>query len=131
KAAKLIAVPSNLTTAAAVANASYQAGKTTYTWINDYVTNFPQVTSAAIAADIDRRFSPNAARWVKEQYALVHLSLLAEDDATRTGLATLSAASGLANATGLDPLGISGVVSAFAKPICSTDDPLPQVSPRY
>lgn len=111
--------------AGAAANASYQAGATTALWVNDYVGSFRQLTSTEIAAEVDRRFSPTAARWVKEQYALVHMNMMLGDDVAKTALNTLNAASGF------DPSGVSGVVSAFAKPICATDEAFPQVSPRY
>ena len=62
---------------------------------------------------------------MKEQYVLINLNLAATDNATKTALNTLNAVSGF------DPSGVTGVVSAYAKPICSSDDPFPAVHPRY
>jgi hypothetical protein len=112
-------------TAGAIANASYQAGQTTYMWVNDYVGNFRQLTNDDINNQVNAKFSAAGARWVKEQYAMVHLNMMAADDAINTALNALNAASGF------DPTGVSGVVSAFAKPICSTDSPFPAVNPLY
>ncbi len=123
--ATLMAVKEGVSTAYAVGNASYQAGMTTYTWVNDAVGTFDQITTKAVNDQVNRSFSPLAARWVKEQYALVNLNIVAPDDGTKTALATLSAASGF------DPTGISGVVSAYAKPICVGDEPFPAVHPKY
>ena len=111
--------------AGSVANASYQAGQTTYMWVNDYVGNFRQLTNDNINNTINAKFSPTAARWVKEQYAMVHLNMMMDDNSIQTALNVLNAASGF------DPTGVSGVVSAYAKPICMTDDPFPNVSARY
>jgi hypothetical protein len=124
-AAKLISERTAITEAIAVANATYQAYNSTYLWVNDYVGNFAQLTSTDINNTINSKFSPAAARYVKEQYALVHLNMVAGDDATKTMLNTLNAASGF------DPTGVSGVVSAFAKPICAGGDPFPNVRAAY
>jgi hypothetical protein len=118
-------IKAGATAAYAVGNAAYNAGDLTYTWINDAVGSFDRITSPAIANQINRSFSPTAARWVKEQYAMVNLTIMAPDDGTKTALNTLSAASGF------DPTGISGVVSAYAKPICAGDEPFPTVHPKY
>jgi len=124
-AAKFISERTALTEAIAVANATYQAYNSTYLWVNDYVGNFPQLTSTDINNTINSKFSPAAARYVKEQYALVHLNMVAGDDAMKTMLSTLNAASGF------DPTGVSGVVSAFAKPMCASGDPFPNVRANY
>jgi hypothetical protein len=124
--AKFLSERTTLTEVVATANATYQAYNATSMWVNDFVGDFAQLTSADINNQITNNIkSPAAQRYVKEQYSLVHLGIVANDNATKQMLAELNAVSGF------DPTGVTGVVSAFAKPICATNEAFPKVAPRY
>jgi tectonin-like protein len=108
-----------------VALAAKAVGETTTVWLNDYLGSFSDVTTPEVAAEINKRFSPKAATWVKTQYAYQNLSLMAAADGFKTAQTTLTVV-GL-----MDPIGVVGVAEAFTQPICNVQDPFPAVSPKY
>jgi hypothetical protein len=99
---------------------------TTQLWVDEYVGSFSTLTSPEVVREIDRHFtSQDSRRWIEQQYALNHLGLMLQSDLGQTRHNTLDALSGL------DPIGVTGVVSAFDHPICSLGVPFPQVHPYY
>ncbi|MFH2204073.1 MAG: hypothetical protein ABIJ96_13215 [Elusimicrobiota bacterium] len=101
----------------------YQLGSTIGLWVTDAVANFDQLTTPEIKAALAKgcKGHPRAEQFIKEQYALQNLNLMLEKDGIQTAKNTLAAASNF------DPTGISGVVSAYANPICSHTEPFPSV----
>jgi hypothetical protein len=127
-AGKYLAVVSALKAAArarAAGNAALQAGVTVKLWVDDFAAHFDKMTTPEVKRQIEMRFSPRAQEWIKRQYALNHLHLMLTRDVVETDLRELSAISGF------DPSGVTGVISAFAKPICSSADPFPSVRAFY
>jgi hypothetical protein len=108
-----------------VALAAKAVGETTTLWLNDYLGSFSDVTTPEVAAEVNKRFSPKAATWVKTQYAYQNLSLMAAADGFKTAQTTLTVV-GL-----LDPIGVVGVAEAFTQPICNVQEPFPAVNPKY
>jgi len=113
------------TEAKQVGTVAYEAGQTTALWVNDYVGNFEHMTNKKVVTELSKHFSGNALLWVKQQYAKNHLTLMLKSDGIQTAENMLSTVSAF------DPSGVSGVVSAFAKPICAFDQPFPGVSRLY
>ncbi len=91
----------------------------------EFADNFEVLTSKEIAAEIDNRFSKDAAYQLKRQWGLSHLTLMLNAD----GFATASNVIGIASAA--DITGITGVVAAYMHPICENNTPFPTVHPLY
>ncbi|MCB1025656.1 MAG: hypothetical protein KDB79_14765, partial [Acidobacteria bacterium] len=91
----------------------------------EFANNFGDMTSPEIEAEIDKRFSKEAAIEVKKEWGRHHILLMMEANALNTTQNFLSIA-GIA-----DPTGLVGVVSAFTNPICQPETPFPRVNPKY
>ena len=91
----------------------------------EYADNFDKLTSPAIAAQIDQRFGEEGAYQVKREWGVRHvfLTLNANGFATATNQVNLASA--------IDITGVSSVVAAYMKPICSNNTPFPAVHPLY
>jgi hypothetical protein len=100
---------------------AYEINKTIYLWVNDYAGNFESMTTKRVVTELSNHFSGNALLWVKQQYAMNHLTLLLKSDGIETAQNILSTVSTF------DPAGIFGVIDAFAKPVCKTDQSFPTV----
>jgi len=122
KAAKVADLAS---TAADVVLLAKDVADTTSTWVDDFVADFASVTTPRAQREVDRVFTGAANTWVKRQYAMVHLSLLAQSNGIQTAQTALSAVALF------DPTGVAGVVDAFAKPVCETEASFPSVSRLY
>jgi hypothetical protein len=123
KAEKIVDITSKVGEAALVANDIYETSKS---WSDDYIADFENVTTREVLNRINSEFpNPEANRWVKRQYALVHLSMVAKANGIQTAQTALSAVALV------DPIGVAGVVEAFLKPICSSNDPFPSVRKLY
>lgn len=119
KAEKVADITSKVADVTLLAKDVYE---TTNAWADDFIADFANVTTAEVQNTINREFpNPQANRWVKKQYAMVHLSLVAKANGLQTAQTTLSAVALV------DPIGVSGVVEAFLKPICTSNDPFPAV----
>lgn len=101
---------------------AYELNKTIYLWVNDYVGNFQSMTTKRVVTELSKHFSGNALLYVEQQYAMNHLTLLLKSDGIETGQNILSTVSTF------DPTGVLGVINAFAKPICKTDQVFPAVT---
>lgn len=122
KAAKVADLAS---TAADVVMLAKDVADTTATWVDDFVADWRNVTTERVQREVDARFKGDANTWVKRQYAMVHLTLLAQQNGIMTAQTALSAVAMF------DPTGVAGVVDAFAKPICKADAPFPNVRVLY
>ena len=105
-----------------VGTVAYELSKTTDLWVNDYVGNFENMTNKKVVSEMSSRFSGNALLWIKQQYAKNQLTLMLKSDGIDTAENVLSTVSAF------DPSGVTGVISAFAQPICSTDKSFPTVT---
>ena len=92
----------------------------------EFADNFDVLTSPEIGAEIDKRFGKEAARQVKRQWGIRHLTLMLQTDG---GFQT--AQSVVSTVAAVDPTGLVGVADAFMKPICSNNAPFPVVHPLY
>lgn len=109
-----------LKTVKTAASVGFQVGKTVDLWVKD--ANFAKLTTPAIKKELEERLrNPSQLAWIKRQYALNHLHLMLTRDIIETDLRMLSAVSNF------DPTGVTGVIAAFAKPICSSADPFPNI----
>jgi len=110
-----------------VRNVATQTAKTVDMWVTDAVGDFKEMTSADVVSALDQKFKghPQAELWVKQQYVLQNLHLMLKNDMGDTATNALAAASSF------DPTGVSGVVSAYLNPKCSTEDAFPNVRVLY
>ncbi|EJK44367.1 hypothetical protein THAOC_37096, partial [Thalassiosira oceanica] len=97
-------------------NTYAQEGKTIYDAANDFSTSFSsefaELTNQEIADEIDNRFEPDTAAFLKKQWAFVEYSEMAEVEGW-------DFASKIATVADLvDPTGVIALVSAYAKPKC-------------
>ena len=113
-----------------------QAMKTTYdvastvyeaqnTYRSTFSEDFVEQTSPEIAARIDAEFPADVAAHIKRSWADVQLARLASTEgweAAETALTVVSL---------VDPTGVVGVVSAFAKPVCQPLMPFPTLAGSY
>ncbi|MDA8130370.1 MAG: hypothetical protein M0011_02580 [Elusimicrobia bacterium] len=95
-------------------------------WVNDYSRNFDKLTTPGIAARLHAACAGHAEaeEYLKKQYALVNLDMMLEKDVGETAKSTLAVASGF------DPTGVSGVVSAYWQPVCTPPEAFPKVTFR-
>ena len=82
-------------------------------------------TSKEINDEINRRFRPKTASYLKKRWGDIQLKEMAEADGMGIAQDVLSMAS-LA-----DPTGVVGAVASFTKPICQTVIPFPSLSGGY
>ena len=91
----------------------------------EYADNFDKLTSPAIAAQIDQRFGRNGAYQVKREWGVRHIFLMLNADGFTTATNQVNLASAI------DVTGVSSVVAAYMKPICSNNTSFPTVHPLY
>jgi hypothetical protein len=89
---------------------------------NAFAEDFAGQTSPAINDEINRRFTPLVAEFLKRQWADVELVMMAEVNGWITASRLLSFAA-IA-----DPTGLVALAAAFAKPLCKTAVPFPCVA---
>lgn len=136
--------PSNLEKGASVVRRIYQARtgtklsqsittfkvvKAGYTALTDYrkafADNFIEQTSIAINQEIDDNFTPKTARYLKEYWATIQIKEVAEANNWQIAQTTMAVASII------DITGVTGLVAAFAKPICQDAVAFPKLSQSY
>jgi hypothetical protein len=76
--------------------------------------DFVTLTSAGINAEIDRRYHPSTANYIKQAWAEVHFRQLA------AAYGWVAADTALTVASIIDPTGITSVLAAYVKPLCQT-----------
>jgi hypothetical protein len=87
-----------------------------------FVADFVAQTSTTIDAEINRRFHPATARFLKKAWADVQLAEMTAANSWETASTVL----GFIGV--IDIAGVMGVVSAYTKPICLEDKPFPCIS---
>ena len=100
----------------------YETYNTTSLWLNEFVGDFEHMTTKRVVSELERRFKGDALLWVKQQYAMNHLTLMLKADGIDTAESVLTAVSAF------DPTGITGVIDAYANPKCATAEPFPVVT---
>lgn len=87
-----------------------------------YAEDFEELTSTEINAEIDKHFVRETANYLKEVWGAMQLAEMAEANGWQIAESVLAAAS-IA-----DISGITGLVAAYAKPICKAIVPFPCLS---
>lgn len=90
-----------------------------------YAEDFANQTSPAINKEIDDRFNPDTAAYIKKQWASVQLNEMVsvrDFNITNDVLSALSIA---------DISGVSGLVNSFLHPVCADVIPFPTLSQNY
>ena len=100
-----------IATNAKIANTAYKAMKQ---YRETFADDFGEQTSPEIEEELDSHFHPTTARFLKELWGERMINDLAEANKWQLASTTLAAASIV------DITGVTGVVSAYAKPVCST-----------
>ncbi len=106
-----------------VGTVAYAANQEILLWVNEYVGDFKNMTNQKVVTELNNQFGskPQALLWIKQQYALNHLTLTAQSDLDETSKNVLGAAAAF------DPTGVTGVVDAFLKPVCVNTKSFPTV----
>jgi hypothetical protein len=106
-----------------------KVGYLVYSATSDYskafAEDFTNQTSPEINAEIDRRFHPTTAYLIKKEWGLVQLEEMATVNNWKIAKNVLSAVSIV------DITGVTGVVSAYTKPVCGETLPFPTLSQSY
>ena len=107
----------------------YKIGKLEYDATKDYFSAFAEdfinQTSPEINQEIDNRFNPQVARFIKESWGNVQLDEMSISNGFNIAGNVLSAVSIV------DPTGIASVINAFAKPVCQDVVSFPNLSRSY
>ncbi len=90
-----------------------------------YAADFANQTSPAINATIDAQFAPNAALFIKKQWALQSMTAMQAAQDFEIAQDVLTAVSIV------DISGVTGLVASFTKPICQDATPFPTLSQSY
>lgn len=107
-----------------VGTVAFETDKTMQMWVTDYIGDFESMTTKRVVTELSKHFNGPTLYWVKQQYAMNHLTLILKSDGIQTAQNVLSAISTF------DPTGVTGVVSAFANPMCASDQNFPPVKLR-
>lgn len=93
-----------------------------------YAESFEDLTSPAIKREIEKNFGVMGSQYIERQWGMSHLTFtLAADKMVIVN----NIADTMAWIPTMDPLGVSGVISAFMHPVCSADSPFPTVHRLY
>ncbi|MBE7170785.1 MAG: hypothetical protein INR73_09350 [Williamsia sp.] len=90
-----------------------------------YVENFAALTSPEINAEIDLQLDTLTAKFVKETWADLQITEMAQTNGFVIAHEVLSTVSSV------DPTGVLGVVDAYTKPVCGANMPWPILSKPY
>jgi hypothetical protein len=105
-----------------VSSTLYQAGSDFSTVFAD---DFANQTSAEIDREINNRFRPEVARYLKEQWGMVQLHQMSSANGFVVAQDTMAIVSLV------DITGITGMVGSFVKPVCQTATPFPALQRSY
>jgi len=111
-----------ITNANRVGTPAYEAYQTTNLWVTEFVGDFEHMTTKRVVAELSTRFKGDALLWVKQQYAMNHLTLMLKSDGIETAENVFTAVSAF------DPTGITGVIDAYANPKCVAAENFPAVA---
>jgi len=101
---------------------AYDLYNTTNLWVNDFVGDFEKMTTKRVVTELSGRFRGDALLWIKQQYAMNHLTLMLKSDGIET------AQNALHTVSAFDPTGVTGVIDAFANPKCAANENFPAVA---
>ncbi len=87
----------------------------------EFSKQFAEQTSPEIAVEIERRFGPKGAEYIRQQWADKHLSMMVEADAWAASKNVLTVAA-IA-----DPTGLVSVVNAYLHPVCKESAVFPNI----
>lgn len=88
---------------------------------HDYAENFEEQTTKEINDAIDQNFAPHTATYLKQQWAMRELMIMAE--ANDWGIAT----DALLFSSAFDPTGVLDVIAAYTKPNCVVNEKFPVI----
>jgi hypothetical protein len=91
-------------------------------WLTEFVGDFEHMTTKRVVSELERRFKGDALLWIKQQYAMNHLTLMLKSDGIDTAESVLTAVSAF------DPTGLTGVIDAYANPKCAAAENFPTVA---
>jgi hypothetical protein len=91
-------------------------------WLTEFVGDFEHMTTKRVVSEMEKRFKGDALLWVKQQYAMNHLTVMLKADGIDTAESVLTAVSAF------DPTGMTGVIDAYANPKCAADENFPAVA---
>jgi hypothetical protein len=103
-------------------SAGYETYNTTSLWLTEFVGDFEHMTTKRVVSELERHFKGDTLLWVKQQYAMNHLTLMLKADGIDTAESVLTAVSAF------DPSGLSGVIDAYANPKCAGAENFPTVA---
>jgi hypothetical protein len=103
-------------------NYGYDLSVASHNYYEAASSNFDVMTSSAIAAKLDQNLSPAAAKYIKKLWATIQFREIASAYDWQV------AGTALDFVSMIDITGITGVVAAYAKPICQTVIPFPPLS---
>jgi hypothetical protein len=83
-----------------------------------YVANLEEMTTSNVVKTLKERFNQEQYNFIAKQYGLLQFQVAADQ-------LNIDLLKGL---TPLDPTGISGVIAAYAKPICTKNQPFPNIT---
>ncbi len=87
--------------------------------VKELATGWENITAKIVAKKLKERFKEDAIKWIAKEYATMLLKEQKQEGFSTDDLWDLA---------GLDPTGIAEVVHAFYKPVCSRDNPFPNVT---
>jgi hypothetical protein len=106
-----------------------KVGKWEYNTMQDmkhsFAAEFSELTSPEINSEIDSKFNPLVAKYIKETWADIQMAEMAQTNGFVIAHDVLSYVSIV------DPTGILSVVDAFTKPICGANVPWPTLLGTY
>ncbi len=105
-----------------VASTLYEAGSN---FASLFADDFAKQTSAEIDREINRRFRPEVARYLKEQWGLIQLDEMAQANGF------VVAQDVMAIVSLVDISGVTGMVGSFVKPLCEDPNPFPALRRNY
>lgn len=105
-----------------VVSTLYEAGNN---FASLFADDFAKQTSDEIDREINRRFRPEVARYLKEQWGLIQLDEMAKANGFVVAQDTLAIVSLV------DISGVTGMVGSFVKPICEDANPFPTLRRSY
>ena len=91
----------------------------------EYADNFDKLTSPAIVAQIDQRFGLGGAYQVKREWGVRNLLMMSAVNQLTNSADEVKLASAV------DITGVSSVVAAYMKPICTNTTSFPVIHPLY
>jgi len=109
----------------AVANLAKDGYDAVKLYSSMYARDFEKQTSAAINTEINNRFAPKVAQYIKESWAEIQLHEVAKADGFAIAKNVMDVVSVF------DITGVVSVINAYAHPLCGAAVPFPNLSQAY